>query len=88
MAPRYDTAYRTTCWIESLASGFEDDFPGLAGVDLYAVGVDVDDPIRATCVAAEYADAVYVGYDASNARAALRRMGADVRTGTSHGEPR
>jgi hypothetical protein len=35
-------------------------------------------------VAGEYGEAVLYGYDASNARAALRRMRADEREGESH----
>jgi len=86
VVPLYDTAYGTTYWLEALASGFADRFPGRVGVELYAVDVDVDALIRATTVAREYADCVYFGYDASNARAALRRMAADEREGVTHGE--
>ncbi|HKJ59328.1 MAG TPA: hypothetical protein VKA37_08870, partial [Halobacteriales archaeon] len=85
VVPLYDTAYGTTYWIEALASGFADRFPGRVAVELYAVDVDVDDLIRATAVAREYADAVYFGYDASNAVAALRRMRAEDRGGVTYG---
>jgi len=54
---------------------------------LYAVNVDVDNLIHATEVAEEYADGVFFGYEASNGRAALRRMQADEREGVTHGEP-
>ena len=87
VVPLYDTAYGTTYWIEALASGFVDRFPGRVGVELYAVDVDVDALIRATRVAAEYGDAVYFGYDASNAVATLRRMRAEEREGVTHGGP-
>jgi hypothetical protein len=87
VVPLYDTAYGTTYWLEALASGFADRFPGRVGVELYAVDVDVDALIRATTVAREYGDAVYFGYDASNAVAALRRMRADERGGATHGDP-
>jgi hypothetical protein len=36
-------------------------------------------------VAEAYADEVLFGYDASNARAALRRRDAESREGVSHG---
>ena len=87
VVPLYDTAYGTTYWIEALASGFVDRFPGRVGVELYAVDVDVDALIRASRVADAYGDAVYFGYDASNAVAALRRMRAEGRDGVTHGEP-
>ena len=87
VVPLYDTAYGTTYWIEVLASGFVDRFPGRVGVELYAVDVDVDALVRATRVADAYADAVYFGYDASTAVAALRRMRAEGRGGVTHGEP-
>lgn len=50
-------------------------------IELYAVNVEIDDLIHATEVAAEYAECVMFGYDASNARAMLRRMDADARDG-------
>ena len=87
VVPLYDTAYGTTYWIEALASGFVDAFAGRVGVELYAVDVDVDALVRATRVAAGYGDAVYFGYDASNAVAALRRMQAEGSDGVTHGEP-
>jgi len=86
VVPLYDTAYGTTYWLESLASGFADSVDVDLGIELYAVDVDVDSLIHAAEVAEEYADAVYFGYDASNGRAAIRRMKADEQNGVVHGE--
>ena len=85
VVPLYDTAYGTTYWLEALASGFADLFAGRVAVELYAVDVDVDALVRAASVAGECVDAVYFGYDAANARAALRRMRAEGRDGVTHG---
>ena len=88
VVPLYDTAYGTTYWLEVLASGFRDRVSSRVAVELYSVDVDVDPLVRATAVAGEYADAVYFGYDASNAVAALRRMRAeDGGGGVTHGGP-
>ncbi|PSQ36413.1 hypothetical protein BRD11_01320 [Halobacteriales archaeon SW_12_69_24] len=77
VVPLYDTHYGTTYWLETIASGFRDRLDTPLSVELYAVQVEVDDLVHAAEVAAEYGDAVVFGYDASNARAALRRMAAD-----------
>jgi hypothetical protein len=86
VVPLYDTAYGTTYWLETIASGFEtllsteaDGAP--LSVELYAVNVDVDALVHATEVAESVADHVYFGYDASTAAAALRRMRADREEG-------
>jgi hypothetical protein len=84
VVPLYDTSYGTTYWLESLASGFADVLDARLTVELYAVDVDLDALIGATEVAEAYADAVCYGYDASNARAAIRRRGADDRDGVTH----
>ncbi|MFB6106842.1 MAG: hypothetical protein ABEJ70_07705 [Halobacteriaceae archaeon] len=84
IVPLYDTAYETTYWLEAIASGFADALDGRLAVELYAVDVDVDALVTATAVAETYADAVYFGYDASNARAAIRRKRADEREGRSY----
>ena len=84
VVPLYDTAYGTTYWLETIASGFVDRLGTPFSIELYAVNVDIDDLIHATEVAGEYGEAVLYGYDASNARAALRRMRADEREGESH----
>jgi hypothetical protein len=81
VVPLYDTHYGTTYWLETIASGFEDRLDTPVSVELYAVEVDVDALIHAVEVAAEYGESVLFGYDASNARAALRRMDADARDG-------
>ncbi|WP_290811847.1 hypothetical protein [Halovivax sp.] len=87
VVPLYDTAYGTTYWLETIAKGFQSALETPFSVELYAVNVDVDPLITATRVAETYAENVYFGYDASNARAALRRMRADDRDGVTHGEP-
>ncbi|QLD87576.1 hypothetical protein HWV07_00415 [Natronomonas salina] len=81
VVPLYDTHYGTTYWLESIASGFVDRLETPVSIELYAVEVDVDDLIHAAEVAGEYGESVLFGYDASNARAALRRMDADARDG-------
>ncbi len=92
VVPIYDTAYGTTYWLETIAKGFESrlaDADAAAdvrlGIELYAVDVDIDALVHATEVAEAYADAVYFGYDASNAAAAIRRLQADRQEGVSHG---
>ena len=77
VVPLYDTHYGTTYWLETIASGFRDRLETPVSVELYAVNVDIDDLIHAAEVAGEYGESVLFGYEASNARAALRRMGAD-----------
>ncbi|SDZ79429.1 hypothetical protein SAMN04488065_0363 [Haloplanus vescus] len=89
VVPLYDTAYGTTYWLETIATGFESrlaDADVRLGVELYAVDVDVDALVTATEVAEASADAVYFGYDASNAVAAIRRLRADRQSGVSHGD--
>jgi hypothetical protein len=85
VVPLYDMAYTTTYWLEAIASGFEDALDRPFSVELYAVDVDVDNLIHAAEVADAYAEDVLFGYDASNGRAALRRMKAEARDGVSHG---
>jgi hypothetical protein len=85
VVPLYDTAYETTYWLETIASGFEDALNAPFSVELYAVNVDVENLLHAAEVADEYGEDVYFGYEASNARAALRRMGAEERDGKSFG---
>lgn len=87
VVPLYDMAYSTTYWLEVIASGFEDALDTPFSIELYAVDIDIDDLVHATEVADAYAEDVFFGYDASNARAALRRMEADARDGVSHGGP-
>jgi len=85
VVPLYDTAYGTTYWLEVIASAFADRLDQPFTVELYAVDVDVDNLIHAAEVAETYADGVLFGYDASTARAAIRRMQAEDRDGASHG---
>jgi len=85
VVPLYDTAYGTTYWLETIASGFADRLEEPFSVELYAINVDVDDLIHATEVAGTYGESVLFGYEAANARAAIRRMRADERDGVSHG---
>ncbi|AGN02805.1 hypothetical protein L593_14330 [Salinarchaeum sp. Harcht-Bsk1] len=87
VVPLYDTAYGTTYWLEAIANGFADRISDAdLAIELYAVDVEIDPLIHATEVAQAAADAVYFGYDASNARAAIRRLEADARDGVAHGE--
>ena len=79
--PLYDTHYGTTYWLETIAKGFESRLETPFSIELYAVDVDIDNLIHAIEVASEYGESVLFGYDASNARAALRRMDADTRDG-------
>ncbi|PSQ29996.1 hypothetical protein BRD16_08760 [Halobacteriales archaeon SW_6_65_46] len=81
VVPLYDTYYGTTYWLETIASGFRDRLDTPLSVELYAVDVDIDDLLHATEVAEAYADSVLFGYDASNARAALRRQDAETQDG-------
>jgi len=84
VVPLYDTAYGTTYWLEALASGFADALPAPFTAELYAVNLDVEALVTATEVAAAYADDVCYGFDASTARAAIRRRGAEDREGATH----
>lgn len=83
--PLYDMAYSTTYWLEILAQGFRDALDTPFSIELYAVDVDIDKLAHATEVADAYAESVCFGYDASNARAMLRRLKAESRDGVSHG---
>ncbi|MFY4814270.1 hypothetical protein [Haloarcula argentinensis] len=85
VVPIYDMAYSTTYWLEILAKGWQDRLSTPFSIELYAVDVDVDDLSKAVEVADEYAETVLFGYDASNARATIRRMNADAREGQSFG---
>ncbi|RLM95780.1 hypothetical protein [Haloarcula sp. Atlit-7R] len=85
VVPIYDMAYSTTYWLEILAKGWQDRLSTPFSIELYAVDVDVDDLSKAVEVADEYAESVLFGYDASNARATIRRMNADAREGQSFG---
>jgi hypothetical protein len=85
VVPLYDMAYTTTYWLEILASGFEDALDTPFSVELYAVDVEVEDLVHAADVAGEYGETVLFGYDASTARAAVRRSRAEGREGRSHG---
>jgi hypothetical protein len=85
VVPIYDMAYTTTYWLEIIASGFADALETPFSVELYAVDVEIDNLIDAAEVAAEYGESVLFGYDASNARATLRRMNADDRDGEEFG---
>jgi hypothetical protein len=86
VVPLYDMAYETTYWLEIIASGFEDALSTPFSIELYAVDVDIDNLVHATEVAAEYGESVLYGYDASNARATLRRLNADAREGKEFGD--
>jgi hypothetical protein len=85
VVPLYDMAYETTYWLEVIASGFTDLLDRPFSVELYAVDLDPDELGHAAEVAAEYGERVLFGYDASNARATLRRMLAEDRDGEEFG---
>ncbi|PSP69704.1 hypothetical protein BRC80_10565, partial [Halobacteriales archaeon QH_9_66_26] len=85
VVPLYDTAYGTTYWLESLASGFRDVLDAPLAVELYAVDIEIDNLVHAAEVADAYANDVLFGYDASNAQAAIRRLDAEAREGESYG---
>ncbi len=85
VVPLYDMAYSTTYWLEILATGFRDRLSTPFSVELYAVNVAVDDLVTAAEVAGEYGRSVLFGYDAGNARAAIRRLDAESREGESFG---
>jgi hypothetical protein len=85
VVPLYDMAYETTYWIEVIASGFADLLETPFSVELYAVDLDLDNLGHAAEVAAEYGESVLFGYDASTARAALRRLQADAQDGEEFG---
>jgi len=85
VVPLYDTAYGTTYWLESLASGFRDALDAPLSIELYAVDIDIENLVHAAEVAYAYATDVLFGYDASNAQAAIRRLNAESQEGKSHG---
>ncbi len=85
VVPLYDMAYSTTYWLEIIASGFLDALSTPFSVELYAPDIDIDDLIHAAEVADAYAKDVLFGYDASTARAAIRRMNAERNEGESYG---
>jgi hypothetical protein len=85
VVPLYDMAYTTTYWLEIIAEGFDDQLSTPFSIELYAVDVDVDNLAHATEVAANTAESVCFGYDASNARATVRRLNAEQREGESFG---
>lgn len=84
VVPLYDLAYQTTYWLEVIASGFVDRLAIPFSIELYAVDLDIDRLIHATEVAEAYGNDVYFGYDASTARAAIRRKRADENPGETH----
>jgi len=84
VVPVYDMAYETTYWVEVIAKGFADRLDTPFSIELYAINIDVDNLITVMDVADEYAESVLFGYEAGNARAAIRRKRADQRDGVSH----
>ncbi len=85
VVPIYDMAYSTTYWIEALASGFQDRLSKPMTIELYAIDIEMDNLVKATDVAAAYSEQVLFGYQAGNARAAIRRIRAEEREGVSFG---
>ena len=84
VVPIYDMAYETTYWVEVIAKGFQDRLEKPFSIELYAINIDVDNLIKVMEVADEYAESVLFGYEAGNARAAIRRKRADQREGVDH----
>jgi hypothetical protein len=84
VVPVYDMAYETTYWVEVIAKGFADRLDTPFSIELYAINIDVDNLITVMDVADEYAESVLFGYEAGNARAAIRRKRADQRDGVSY----
>ena len=84
VVPIYDMAYETTYWVEVIAKGFQDRLETPFSIELYAINIDVDNLIKVMDVADEYAKSVLFGYEAGNARAAIRRKRADKREGVDH----
>ncbi len=78
VVPLYDTAYGTTYWLEAIASGFADLLERPFSVELYCVNVDVENLLHAADVAEAHAESVLFGYQAANARGALRRRRAEA----------
>lgn len=83
----YDTYYGTTYWLESLAKGFQSRLSTPFSIEVYAADVELDSLVHAAEVAENYAKDVYFGYDAANARAAIRRLEAQETEGETFGEP-
>ncbi|MFC7233206.1 hypothetical protein ACFQMM_20960 [Saliphagus sp. GCM10025308] len=87
VVPLYDMGYTTTYWLETIAKGFESALETPFSIELYAVNVDLENLCQAAEVAGHYGNDVIFGYEAGNARAAVRRLQADQREGVSHGDP-
>lgn len=85
VVPLYDPSYETTYWLEAIAGGFADRLDTPLSVELYAVDTDIDNLIAAMGAVDDRVESILLGYDASTAQAALRRMQADRRVGHSHG---
>ena len=85
VVPLYDQTYSTTYWIESIVTAFRDRVDCRLGVEIYAAEAEFDRMLQAARVADATADAVYFGYDAGQARAAIRRIRAAARPGRRHG---
>ena len=85
VVPIYDMAYSTTYWIEALASGFQDRLSKPVTIELYAIDIEMDNLVKAATVASAYSEQVLFGYQAGNARAAIRRIRAEEREGVSFG---
>lgn len=84
VVPLYDTAYGTTYWLEAIASAFQDRLDTALAIELYAVDVDIDNLVHVAEVVDAYADSVLFGYEAGNARAAIRRLRADAGDGRTY----
>jgi hypothetical protein len=85
VVPLYDPSYETTYWVEAISGGFVDRLETPLSVELYAVDMDINSLIAAIGAVDDGVKSILLGYDASTAQAALRRMRADRRDGESHG---
>lgn len=74
VVPLYDLGYRTTYWLEVLASGFRDRLERPFTVELYAAENELEDLTHAARVVDTYADRIAFAYDDERAVAAVEAL--------------